>query len=74
MELTVWRFQWDFHNWSLAWRTEHTAAHTAWQEMFALRCALCRAWSLGCSEHWLCGLCEPCKMNVERDETPDSIE
>jgi len=38
------------------------------REVFALRCHLCRRLTLGCRDHWLCGLCEACRASVERDK------
>lgn len=37
-------------------------------QLFALRCGLCLRFSLGCDEHWFCGLCEACKHRPDEDD------
>ncbi len=37
-----------------------------WYTLLSFRC-LCGKLTLGCANHWLCGLCEPCRVDMERD-------
>jgi hypothetical protein len=60
-------FCWDWRRWSL-YRVQ--ARYPDGRplnliQLFALRCADCRRWTLGCKDHWICGLCERCRTAVE---------
>jgi hypothetical protein len=35
---------------------------------WSLRCFTCSRWSLGCRDHWFCGLCERCRVRIEDDD------
>lgn len=35
------------------------------RELFALKCGLCRRWSMGCAEHWFCGMCPKCGETLQ---------
>ena len=57
-------FAWDFQNWSVSRRI----SPCEWIELFAFRCAICRRWSWGCHEHWLCSLCPRCKARIDAED------
>ena len=60
------RLLWDWHDWSLSYRVR--SEPRSWQSLFGLRCGLCRRWTCGCSKHWFCDLCEPCRRKTEEEE------
>lgn len=45
-----------------------------WFGTFALRCNVCGRFTIGCSEHRLCGLCEPGRASLEDDERYDDLD
>lgn len=60
----------DWHDLALFRRLDATTS----EQIFAVRCELCRRWTAGCREHWFCGLCEPCRRAVEADGEGEPIE
>lgn len=50
----------SFFDWSIHYDYQNQDGET-WH--YALRCNDCRRWSLGCTEHWFCGICQTCKDN-----------
>jgi hypothetical protein len=61
------RYEFDSHDWSMSRVTERwpdgkpkTSKH-----IVAFRCASCGKPTLGCKDHWFCGLCEPCRAECE---------
>jgi hypothetical protein len=58
--------RWDTYDWSLAWRQNPAPDKLrVYTTFFALRCATCRRFVIGCDEHWFCGLCTMCKKDVD---------
>jgi hypothetical protein len=59
-------FWWNWYDWSLSRREEHPDPESRgefWLGMFALRCAVCRRWTLGCGSkdcQVFCGVCSEC--------------
>jgi len=54
------RLRVNWHYWGLTLWTGRVG-----REVFALRCLNCCCFTLGCREHWFCGLCEPCRKTIE---------
>jgi hypothetical protein len=87
-EVNLGPFQWTFWDWSLSYRRaegwnptlpdltgdDRVDAVTVHQQLFALRCATCGGWTLGCREHWFCGMCPSCKAHLERDCNANNCE
>jgi hypothetical protein len=67
-----WPLTWDWFDWSLS-RRDYSQPGNFFTSIFALRCSLCRRWTTGCREHFLCGLCESCRVRCE-DEDWDEEE
>jgi hypothetical protein len=42
-----------------------------WPMVFGLRCTNCWDLTIGCSEHWFCGLCDDCRVFHEDDDDDD---
>lgn len=39
-------------------------------DLVRLRCVRCAAFTLGCDDHWLCGVCPCCVREMEADRQP----
>jgi len=55
---------WSFYDWSLS-RRDRNGPGNFWFQLFALKCALCRRWCLGCDKHWFCGAHAECLIAEE---------
>ena len=55
---------WNWYNWSLS-RQKAEGDTRVFDQLFALKCGLCNRFTLGCKCHYFCGLCEPCRHEVE---------
>ncbi len=64
--VNIGKLQLDSFDMSVSWQV----APTEWRQGIAFRCTQCMRFTLGCRDHWLCGLCEPCRHEVE-DEDAD---
>lgn len=61
--LRVGRYEFDFT--FLSFTTWGHDGHANWgKTKFSFRCH-CGQFSLGCKDHWLCGVCEPCRVALE---------
>jgi hypothetical protein len=70
--LTVGRWQWDTADWSLSRRDlEAKPPVTSYIGIFAIRCCVCHRFTIGCKDHYFCGLCESCRSRTEDDDTQD---
>lgn len=58
--LTLFNFQIDTYDWSLGIKRQRNQL-TIIDLIFSLRCAECRRFSLGCRDHWFCGMCRDCE-------------
>lgn len=63
-EINVGRLSFHTLDWSISWTTERTPVRTSQKVLIAIRCSCCWRFSLGCSEHWFCGVCEACRCQV----------
>lgn len=62
--ITLGRLSWDTWDWR---KLDPGPFHCVEQQLFALRCAQCQQFTLGCMEHWFCGICELCRAILEDD-------
>ena len=48
----------------LAWDTFDCSLSYSGTALFCLRCAYCAKPTIGCNDHWFCGMCQMCKTKV----------
>jgi hypothetical protein len=81
----IFSYEWDWFDWSLSSlieRRRHPSggSHTIYQQHFAFRCTVCRAFTMGCGKHWFCGFCKDCANESDMDAvfeaatTPEKLE
>jgi len=61
----------DLSDLSLSWPMR--GVPNGWRTLFSLRCD-CGDLTAGCRDHWLCGLCEPCREALEAGMPVVTIE
>jgi hypothetical protein len=69
-EESLMNYYWEAYDWSFNRvdtrypNGKRFESHT----LFALRCGVCRKFTIGCGNHLFCGTCKTCLLSLEEEE------